>query len=764
MKLVTYLTTASAAALIFSAASSAQTAPENAQPVYDEIIVTGEKISRSLQDTPSSVAVITAADLEERNILSITDAMMQTANVSTTSGKSFTIRGISNTNVSGAGLSDLATMYVDGAPMAREAMSSSPIELWDMKQVEILRGPQSTLQGRNTLAGAIVVTTADPTYEWSGKARAIIGSVDQERRFSAAIGGPIVDEQIAFRVSGEASDTRGLIENITAGGYEDAAESKYLRGKVLIEPNSVPDLSVMLSYTYDERNTGNSFRSMDTPDPFKKPKSLGNERRVDNLKLKMGVAKIDYDISDVLTLSSITTKSDVRRERSGDSDLTPDPLEVFEFNYDSDTFTQELRATLNGDRLTGLVGGFYSKTERLPDATSIQSLDVVNDFGLVNTLVTNFGLPVPTATYIASFYAAPVVIRAESKNPIDIESYAIFGDATYEVSPSIRLFGGFRYDKEQQNITTGNHVAIISSLPDPAQFPAQLAPVIAGVNGFLHQEAASATQQATELKSPTFGAFLPKAGISWDIADERTISFMVQRGYRSGGVGINFARAETFEFDQEFTWNYELSWRSRWLDNALTLNANAFYIDWSDQQVSVQLSGNPFDTETQNSGSSVVKGFELESVYHINDMLDIYGSIGYADTEFKEFFATIDGAVVDLSGNSFLNSPKWTLNAGVTWENEQGFFVNTNANYNSGKFVRRSAVQTDHDVDSRIFVNAKAGWSNETYGIFVTANNLFNEEYLLSYFSRDRTRADDNPQFGIYDKPRTISLQLEAKF
>lgn len=764
MERITSLTTVSAAALMLSINAMAQTAPESAQPVYDEIIVTGEKIARSLQDTPTSVAVVTNVDIKERNIINIGELMQQTANVSTNSGRSYTIRGINNQNVSGSGLADLATMYVDGAPVARTAAFSGPLDMWDIKQVEILRGPQSTLQGRNTLAGAIVVSTEDPSYEWGGKARAIIGTTAREKRLAAAIGGPIVDEQIAFRLAGEISDTRGLVENLTVGNFEDAKDSTYLRGKLLIEPKAIPNLSAMLTYIHDERNTGNNNRLMDSRDPFEEPKILSDLNRTNNLVMDMGVLRIDYDLNDSLTLSSISTKTDVRLERGGDSDFTAQPDEFHQFNDDEDIFTQEVRLSFNTGALTGIVGGFYSKNDRLLDFTSTQSIDVVNDLGLVNSLVNLFGLPVPTAAFVASFYAAPVIIQAEGINPIEVETYAIFGDATYEISPSIRLFGGFRYDKERQEITTGNSVAIISDLPDPALFPPQLGPVIAGVNGFLHQQATNATQQAVELKSPTFGAFLPKAGISWDITEEHTMSFMVQRGYRSGGVGVNTARAETFEFDQEYTWNYELSWRSRWLDNALTLNANAFFINWSDQQVDVQLSGNSFDVVTQNAGSSEVKGFEIESLYHVNDMLDVYGSIGYAHTKFKEFFASVNGAQIDLAGNSFLNAPRWTLNAGFTWKNEQGFFVNTNANYNSAKFFLSSVVQTDHDVGARLFVNAKAGWNNETYGIFVAANNLFNENYLSSYFSRDNTRAFNNPEFGTFALPRTIALQLEVKF
>lgn len=189
--------------------------PTNDDPSFavEAVIVTGEKASRSLQQTVASVAVTTAARIERENIQTFYDVVARTANMSETYGKTgFTIRGVSNMNVSGGGTGGLATVYVDGAALPIEAVYGGPLEMWDIGQVEVLRGPQSTLQGRNSLAGAVVITSANPTYTPQFRARIGLASGD-ERTVALAAGGPIVTDQLAFRAALEKKDSDGFVYN-----------------------------------------------------------------------------------------------------------------------------------------------------------------------------------------------------------------------------------------------------------------------------------------------------------------------------------------------------------------------------------------------------------------------------------------------------------------------------------------------------------------------------------------------------------------------
>ena len=168
----TLLCTSAVSAALFHAGLAGAQAVDPATQV-DEVVVTGEKFERTLQETTTSVAVTTARRIEQESIVSLQDIYNRTANVSETYGSAgFTIRGVSVSGVSGAGDAPLTTVYVDGAPLPSGILFNGPTDVWDMQQVEILRGPQSTLQGLNALAGAVVLRSRDPGPAWDGAALA----------------------------------------------------------------------------------------------------------------------------------------------------------------------------------------------------------------------------------------------------------------------------------------------------------------------------------------------------------------------------------------------------------------------------------------------------------------------------------------------------------------------------------------------------------------------------------------------------------------
>ncbi|MEP0393332.1 MAG: TonB-dependent receptor [Erythrobacter sp.] len=728
------------------------------------IIVTAQKIEQSLQDIPVSVSVVDAKAIEEQNIINLNDVIEQTANITGNSG-AFAIRGINSNNVSGAGLAGLASIYVDGSPLPNVAVSGSgPLDVWDLDQVEVLRGPQSTLQGRNALAGAIVINTADPTYYWTGRARAIAGTKLDERRLAAAVGGPLIDDQVAIRIAAEYTDTNGIISSPNLSGNNDEQDTFFIRAKVLLEPEFASGLSVLLSYTYDEKNLGDDVADLSVDDTFDNRTFFGNVQSINDTRLDIGVLTVDYDFTNELSLTSISSINVVDNRIASDQDRTPDDIEFSDFLTKTTTFTQETRLQYDGDRFKGVVGGYYSNIDT-PDrvGTTQFQFSVLDNFPVAALLqAPPFGLDAGTAGFVVSLYQEPVGLNAFLDNPSKIETYAVFADFSYEVSDAINVFGGFRYDREKQEITTGNIITRTSPLPNPTDF-GPLAPIIEGLNAQLDAASSAASSQPVTSESPTFSAFLPKFGVGWDIDDDRSLNFVVQRGYRSGGVGINNARAESFSFDQEFIWNYELSLRSQWLDGALTLNANAYYVDWTDQQVTVQLSDNSFDTETQNAGSSNLYGFEIETNYRPDDNLNLYASVGYAKTEFTDFIAFTNAGEVDLAGNEFPNARRFTLASGATWSSDSGFIVNVNANYNSGAFPLVNP-QVERTLDARFLTNFRAGWENETFGIFVTGNNIFGEEYRVGTLTDFDANGQIVDAFARFGEPRVFAVQLEARF
>lgn len=775
-KLILSLSCSALALGVAQSASAQSTAP-------DEIIVTGQKITRSLQDTPVSVEVISDIQLREENIIDLVDAIGQTANVTTRDGGRFVIRGIDSVNVSGAGQGDLATIYVDGSALPRVASNAAPADFWDVSQIEIFRGPQSTLQGRASLSGAVIINTADPTYEWEGRLRAIAETKSNERRLGMAFGGPIIDDQVAFRVAVEKSKSDGFGTNVTRNEDSNPIETLIARGKLLIEPDSVDGLEVILSYSHDERTSGEAFNSLAVNDPESARVNFNNDLIRYETDINIATATVNYDLTDTWSLTSITGYNEVDYNFTFDDDRSAEPTAFRTFDNVVETWTQELRAQYDGDKLDAIFGGYYSM-EDTPVSLSQGTLGLDPDLDLGLSARLQGVVPDPFIPLVVGLYPNPVIIGTDSDFTQEIETYAVFTDLTYKLNDKWTVHAGFRYDVEQQSNTNETLITIETPLPDPAQLAlnpqtAPVAPVVAFVNNLFVTDALAATAPFTEFESEKFGGFLPKFGIGYNFDDDKTLTASVQRGYRSGGAAINTAQASPFEFDQEFIWNYELALRSLWLDGDLTVNANAFYIDWTDQQVRVQLSNNVFDTEIQNAGGSNVKGFEVEALYKASDTIDLQGSVGYAKTEFDEFNVGVNSAnaanfsecipgqasgfICDLSGNEFAFAPQWTLNAGITWKPTDNWIANLNANHTTASYIRGDRPQISRDSDARTLVNFRGGWQNESFGVFVTSSNLLNEDYVLTQFPNDPISGND-PQFAQFGNPRTFAVQFEAFF
>lgn len=775
--MIKYSTAASISLLIGGTAMAQDTADKEAR--QETIVVTGQKIERSLQDTAVSVAVVTDIQLEEDNIIDFVDAIERTANVTTRDGGNFTIRGINSTNVSGGGQGDLATIYVDGTALPRQASFAAPVDIWDVSQIELFRGPQSTLQGRASLAGAIIINTADPSYEWEGRARAIYTTESEETRLGVAFGGPIIDDQVAFRLSYEGSESDEFGFNETRNEPSNSIETSVLRGKLLIEPSAIPELEVILSYSHDERSSGEAFNVLSVDDPEENRTNFHNDPIRYETDIDIATATINYDLTDAWSLTSITGWNEVDYRFQFDDDRSAADSEFRTFETLIETWTQEVRGQYDGEKIDAVVGAYYSTVDTpRSESRGALGLDPTIDLGLPIVLA-QFGVPDALIPTVVGLYPNPLVIENNNDFTSEVETYAVFTDITWEFSDKWTLFAGARYDVEKQSATNETTIPIVTPLPDPALLPPDLGGIVAVVNGLFIADAQAATSPFIEFESDEFGGFLPKVGIGYDFDELRSLSFSIQRGYRSGGLGVNTALGEPFEFDQEFIWNYELAFRSQWLDQALTLNANAFYIDWTDQQVRVQLSNNIFDSEVTNAGSSSVVGFEIETAYEASDTVDLYGSVGYAKTEFEDFTIGVNSAnaanfsectasgtanfLCDFSGNEFGFAPQWTLNAGATWQPSENWIANINANHVSAAFIRGDRPQASRDSDERTLVNFRAGWQNENFGIYLSGENLLDEDYLITQFPNDPL-LDSEPEFAQFGDPRTFSIQLEARF
>lgn len=717
----------------------------------DQIIVRGEKTDRSLQDTAASVAVYTSVRIEQETLTNLFEVLNRTANVSQMYGdRGFTIRGIA----SEAGAPNpLATIYVDGAAMPSQVSDAGPTDLWDIAQVEVLRGPQSTIQGENALAGAIILRSEDPTMAWSGRARALL-SDPSDRRVAFAVGGPLVNDELAFRIAAENRQFDGFIDNPTRGGPEDARESMMARAKLMWTPKALEGLTARLTYTRDDRQGPYmyAYSRNDVRDYYDHRVNTSDYPSSTDTLAQVATMEIDYALSDAWSLSAVTAWSDTEMTRSFDTDLTERPEAYGNTDEQYDTLSQEFRLHYRGERLRGLVGLYGSRRET--ENLGVNRTNVDTPLGTIAAVLQGVGLDAATANYVAGLYgqALPVIpVDYASDGHSRSRNLALFTDLELDLAERLALLGGFRYDKEQYRFGADATAEFVGTLPDPDAFGSGLAPAIAGINQAVLGMVAQAGNSAPE-ETRDFTAFLPKLGLRYEWNDGLSTAFVVQRGYRSGGSTFNIARGQNFGYDPEYTWNAELSLRSQWLDDTLTLNANAYYIDWKDKQVTAMFGINDYDYHTVNAGKAHLYGFELEASHRISTALDWYASLGYSRTRYDEFKTIADAQIDDYSGSEFAYAPRWTFSVGVNARWGEGWLANVNANHRSD--VTPDIGSDARRLSARTVVNAKVGYELTDWSAYVFANNLFNEDYTQYAWSNSSPNV-------ILGAPRVVGIGIE---
>lgn len=548
----------------------------------DDIVVTGEKTNRTLQETPASVGVTTREAISNQNLVSVYDVLERTPNVSVMGNRNtFSLRGIDAFSVSGGGDGALASVYVDGAVLPSAALAVGPLDLYDIAQVEVFRGPQSTVQGRNAIAGAVIIRTTDPSYTWTGRARLLMTDQDGQRRAAAAIGGPIIDGQVAFRIAGEIARADGLVRNVTLNQDGDERRSETIRGKLLLTPKAIPGLRIVGTFLHDHHRRGAYFTELEPP--YRPEQRITAEDVQDFTNVNSDIATLEagYDLAQGLTLSSVTNYSDIKSFGLFDPDRSAVTGANSSISDPTKTFQQEFRLNIDRSWVKGVIGGYYLREDNRDYFFAANQRLGLRRLG-IDIALANLGLPPATVDAVLNQYGGAVTIRNSLMQPRLTHNYAGFADLTFPVTSRLRITAGLRYDSESQDRGATQRVDITEPLPNPANVPAGLAPIVTLLNAQLVSIAAGASS-AEPIRKVTYHAWLPKAGITYDLAEDLSLSFTAQRGYRAGGAGINQQRAQYYQYNPEYTWNYELALRSEFFDRRLTVNANAFYIDWRDQ-------------------------------------------------------------------------------------------------------------------------------------------------------------------------------------
>ncbi|GAB5480609.1 MAG: TonB-dependent receptor [Parasphingorhabdus sp.] len=727
-----------------AAENSVETADAAQSEIADErddniIIVTGEKFGRTLLETNTSVEVLTGEELEDRSIDDLYDAVLRTPNVTQSFGdKGFTIRGIDQRLGAGGGL--LVNTIVDGASLPNnQSTFFGPYSAWDIGQIEILRGPQGTTQGRNAIGGAIIINSADPVLgEFGAKARGQYGELNSYQ-LAGAVNIPLGDS-FAIRLSADQRESDGWVFNPTRNEDYDARKAFTGRAKLLFQPSDSFSAKYTLSYT--DSKGGEDLVDLATfPDQRINNSNLAAEEGSEHL---INTLQLDWSPSDAVTITSISTYYDhdyVRIE-----DLDNSPLDAGNLNriQNDDSFVQEVRVSYdNGGSFRGLIGGYYGTFD--------------------NTSSDSFVVP---TSFVSPFLPAGLISQDRVFSTGE-ENIAVFGEIEFDLSEKLTVIGGARYDDESRDFSA------LSSTTANIALPPGLLPVDELIES-----------------NTNFSAFLPKFGLRYDLSDNVILGATVTRAYRAGGTSVSTVSGQITEFDPEFTWNYALSLRAQTPDRMFSIEANAFYTDWKDQIVTQitafgRANGISLDTESVNAGQSEVYGAELSIEARPDDRLTAFAALGFVETKFKDFVT----ATEDLSGNRFNNASPVTASAGFSWKHPTGFSVSGDINLRSefysvstndpllstlepvlddmGAVIGQRDVCTADpcndratEVKASTVVNMKAGYEAENWSIFAFARNLLNEDYL----TQRNAPENSGRRLGRTGEPRVVGVELNLKF
>lgn len=626
-------------------------ADEGEEPlVGNEIVVTARRRAETLQDVPIAISAFDQSALESLQADDLSGIQYAVPNLYLDQGDAgnavIYIRGVGQ-NDSLAFADPGVGVYIDDVFIARS--QAAFLDVFDVERIEVLRGPQGTLYGRNTIGGAIKFVSARPTDYLTGAVELGVGNYG-EIGLKARVSGPIVGDTLTGKAAFAFKKRDGY--NFNTFTQTDDGDVETYAGRIGLRFAPSPDLEFLLTgdVKVDRPDTSRSpvratavtgadatgalVNFPAASDPYR---VQTNANGLNDQTSYGGALTARWFASDSLTLESITAYRGFEFDLKLDTDGSPLPLLDILLRQDQSQFSQEVRATYEADGLS-VTGGLYYFHD-----------DDLTFSGVDNGSAVLFGLPVTAFGFASSSLADTQQIT---------DSYAIFADGTYALSERLELSLGARYTWE--NRTSARR---FENYFDPA------ISVIDNEPDFLAGSGVVGTPISGEAD---FEAFTPRASLSFEASPDMLFYGSVSRGFKSGGFD---GRANTDfgfrPFRPEFVWAYELGAKTSWLDRRLTLNGALFYNDYSDLQVT-SFGADPvtgvFVSQFTNAASSRSFGAELELSARPTDRLTLTGSIGLLDAKYREFDILVGGVATDASDRSPVNSPDFNGSLGATYK------------------------------------------------------------------------------------------------
>ena len=707
-------------ALITLPEATPQPVPEDGAVELDTLTVSGEKLGRSLAETTSSVVVVTAEDLQAAPVGSVKDVVTRFANVVGAAGdREIAIRGVPQGGIGGEG--DTISVYLNGVALpSRAASFAGPLSAWDLERVELLRGAQSSNQGRNSLAGSVVLETVAPTEHWDLRLRA--GAMSRDGHdYALAAGGPLTDS-LSFRLAAQDRYDNGDVTNTTRD-EDDAQRADNRNGRLSLawRPDSLAAYQASYSYVRADTEFGEALYDSSGGERT----ATSNVRAGEDDRTQLHSLRQSIDLGAAWRLQATTGLTRFDNVNVIDFDRTESEGGYSNNTEDEQIISQELRLHYSGDRVRGVIGAYYADGDK---DTRTDGYDVSSAGGLV--LINGY-------------------VEAESNNRIG----AVFAEADWDFARAWRLTAGVRVNRELNSHYGASDLdlTLTGSVPGlPLELPVGVPLPDAASDALAVLLPAYVPPDYDDGDRNAFTDVLPKLGLTWFASDTTTWGLSYQEGYRSGGVSMSFFGGAVSPYEPEYTRTGELAMRSRWFDERLMLNANLFYTDWRDQQVTIgETSG--FETVTTNAGRSHYYGAETEVVWLMGGPFELFASLGLLHSEFDDFVNEGE----DYANNQFPYAPEQTATLGLNLVAWKGISGQVSASY-----ISEFYSDPDNDErtlsDERVLLNAKLSYQiNRQFSVALFGRNLTDElNQQGALVSGDRVASR-------YGEPRSLGAMIE---
>jgi iron complex outermembrane receptor protein len=717
--------------LALAALPAAQLNAQDAEPVKDEdkseaaqlgtITVTARKREETLQEVPIAVTAFSAQKLDDFNVEDLSDLDAQVPNLTV-----YAARGSSSTitaYIRGVGQADPlwgvdpgVGIYLDDVYIARP--QGALLDIFDVERIEVLRGPQGSLYGKNTIGGAIKYVSRGLDADFGGNVSLALGT-DNLQDFKVGINAPLGESGWVARFAGANLTRDGYGENIRTGqdvsdkeivagrftfGYigsdvwslqftaDSIDDASAVRGAKMLATNRFAPTAAPLDSNYDVRNGMPNV----------------NDTTMDGYGLTF-----NYRINDDWSFKSVTAYRESDTETNIDFDTLPNIIADVKAFYSDEQLSQEFQFNFdNGGNFTGVAGMYWFDAEA------------------GGTVLNNF--------FNLSF--------GNTNGQVDTDSIAFYGEGTYRFTDQWALTFGGRWTSEEKTVDIFNQAF------SDATFTTPIATV-------------SDLEDSVE-----FDNFSPKVSLDYQMTDDTLLYGLISRGFKSGGfnirANISAVPASGRPFDDETLTTYELGAKIAFLDQSWFLNAAYFYSDYEDVQLSIFTTipnSDPpaFFGDFTNAGAATVQGIELELFGQISERWVLQGNLGWLDAEYDEY---ISAGVNVADAQKFTNAPEFSgaLSLQYIHPLANGGEVRSRVGYSyQDKVYPTTDLSEAIAQDGYGLWNASVIWQiDDNWKVSLEGNNLADEEYRTTGYNI----AALGILTGFYGPPRTVALTAQYQF